>query len=242
MDKKSRKKELNRLDCYSGKYDYRNGVMGIATEYCANIFMRYMSGGSVLELGPAEGVMTDILYQQYPDYSVVDGSSNFAASIKARYPEMTVQCELFESFEPDRKYDNIILGHVLEHVDDPVEMLKNACSWLSDKGIILSAVPNSHSIHRQVGVKLGMIGDEHELNRAEKSIGHRRVYDMDSFLADFAQAGLHVKASGGYWLKPLANSQLEEIGSVPLIKAFMELGESYPEISGEIYIIAENLR
>ena len=68
--------------------------------------------------------------------------------------------------------------------------------------------------------------------------GHRRVFDPDRFRDIFRQAGLGIEIFGGYWLKPLANSQLENQWTPPMIDAFMRLGESYPEIAGEIYVVA----
>lgn len=54
---------VNNLNKYIQNYDYRAGIMGEATDYCTSIFLRYMDpGGSILELGPAEGVMTEKLH------------------------------------------------------------------------------------------------------------------------------------------------------------------------------------
>ena len=40
-------------------------------------------------------------------------------------------------------------------------------------------------------------------------------------------------------MKPLANSQLESWFSEEMIDAFMILGERYPDIAGEIYVVAK---
>ena len=45
--------------------------------------------------------------------------------------------------------------------------------------------------------------------------------------------------SGGYWLKPVSNAQIEEAGNPEMLKAFMQMGERYPDIAAEIYIKAE---
>ena len=51
-------------------------------------------------------------------------------------------------------------------------------------------------------------------------------------------AGLRIIKSGGYWLKTLSNAQINEFYTPEMINAFLELGEEYPEIAGEIYVIA----
>lgn len=45
--------------------------------------------------------------------------------------------------------------------------------------------------------------------------------------------------AGGYWFKPLSDSQIEKDWTQELIQAFLMLGEEYPDIAGEIYLIAE---
>ncbi len=229
----------NELDSFVGNYDYRNGVMGFATDYCASIFMRNMVGTSVLELGPAEGVMTDKLYPYYSDYSCVEGSSYFAEALQKKYPGISVYCSYFENFKPERLYDNIILGHVLEHVDNPVEVLSLCRSWLAEDGRILSAVPNSHSLHRQASVKMGLLKAEDELNDTDRSVGHKRVYNRERFTKDFIDAGLEIVDEGGYWIKPLPNSLIERDWTAEQIEAYMEMGELYPDIAAEIYCICK---
>ncbi|SFG35412.1 Methyltransferase domain-containing protein [Lachnospiraceae bacterium C7] len=233
--------EKNRVIEHGKIAGYADGVMTNTTNYCGKIFRRYMNNGSVLELGPAEGVMTDYLYQYYEDYTIVDGADFFVESITKRYPKIKGIVSLFEEFNTEKRFDNIILGHVLEHVEDPVAILKMCKKWLETGGSILAAVPNSHSIHRQAAVKMGMLDSESQLNETDHLNGHRRVYNMELLRKDFIDAGFNIKASGGYWLKPLSNGQINQYWNDEMIQAFLQLGEKYPDISGEIYIVA-NLR
>ena len=68
--------------------------------------------------------------------------------------------------------------------------------------------------------------------------GHKRVYNPETFRRDFQRAGLEVEAFGGYLLKPLSNGQIEETWTPEMVDAFMRLGERYPDIAAEIYVIA----
>ena len=58
--------------------------------------------------------------------------------------------------------------------------------------------------------------------------------------AAFMSAGLRIDVFGGYWLKPLSNSQIESQWTQAMLDAFMQLGERYPDIAGEIYVLASN--
>ncbi|TLD81163.1 class I SAM-dependent methyltransferase [Helicobacter sp. MIT 11-5569] len=215
-------------------------VSAYEISYCFDIFKRFYQGGSILEMGPAEGVMTRRLIK-YADYlEIVEGSDYFSNALKKEFPNLSVNCCLFEEFKPTRKYDAIVMGHVLEHVESPVEILKLAKTWLKTdtSGIIFAAVPNSHSIHRQAAVKMGLLDSEKSMSEADVFHGHRRVYNLEEFLQEFVNAGLKVVASGGYWLKPLSNQQIKEQWNKEMIEAFMQLGEQYPEIAGDIYVAA----
>lgn len=131
-----------------------------------------------------------------------------------------------------------MLGHVLEHVIDPVDILKRCGTWLNDGGRILAAVPNSESLHRQAAVLMGMLSSTKQLNATDEKNGHRRVYDLKALKNDFHDAGLKIIKTGGYWLKPLSNGQIEATWNYDMVNAFLKLGEKYPEIAGEIYIVA----
>ncbi len=217
---------------------YSEGVMQNTTEYCGMVFRRFMNNGNVLELGPAEGIMTDLLYPFFHDYTVVDGADFFIETIKKRHPGIKGYVSLFEEFTPNQKYENIVLGHVLEHVENPMEILKHCSQWLTKTGRILAAVPNANSIHRQAAVLMGMLESKYQLNDTDRKNGHRRVYDLSSLRQDFSDAGLKIFASGGYWLKPESNGQINSYWTQEMINAFCILGESYPDIAGEIYVVA----
>ena len=103
---------------------------------------------------------------------------------------------------------------------------------------MLAAVPNCRSIQRQAAVIIGLLKSEDELNDLDRHHGHRRVFNPKSFRACFTQASLQIEFFGGYWLKPLSNQQIEENWTPSMLDVFMRLGERYPDIAGEIYVVA----
>jgi 2-polyprenyl-3-methyl-5-hydroxy-6-metoxy-1,4-benzoquinol methylase len=217
---------------------YAQGVSGAMVAYSYDVFSRHLHKGSILELGPAEGVMTDLFVKSGRNLTVVEGAKKFCDELSQRYPSIQVHHALFEDFHVDKKFENIILGHVLEHVDDPVFVLKHVKQFLKKNGVILAAVPNAHSIHRQAAVEMGLLKKENSLNELDIYHGHKRVYSLPEVRRDFERAGLKIRKASGYWLKPVSNKQIDEWWTPEMIDAFMKLGEKYPEIAAEIFIVA----
>ncbi len=118
-----------------------------------------------------------------------------------------------------------------------LQCLRKTLDWIEPGGRILACVPNANSIHRQAAVKMGLLHAVDELNDTDRKIGHRRVYDMARLQQDFTAAGYRIKESGGMWLKPLSNAQLEATWNEKMIQAFLDLGEEYPDIAAEIYVV-----
>jgi 2-polyprenyl-3-methyl-5-hydroxy-6-metoxy-1,4-benzoquinol methylase len=231
--------EINHLEQIASNSLYCDGVNTDTINYSFEIASRFISGSNILEMGPAEGVMTSSLNTLKKKLTVLEGSKKFCKDLSFKYPEIEVIHSLFENFSPETKYDNIILGHVLEHVEDPIAVLKKTKEWLTpETGIVFAAVPNARSLHRQAAVLMDLLEAEDELNKMDLHHGHRRVFTPETFRNAFTKAGLNIKVFGGYWLKPLSNKQIEDTWSKEMLYAFMQLGERYPDISGEIYIVA----
>jgi 2-polyprenyl-3-methyl-5-hydroxy-6-metoxy-1,4-benzoquinol methylase len=231
--------ETLRLERIAGESLYAAGINAATIRYSFRVFERHLRGESILELGPAEGVMTELLARTGKSLTLVEGSQAFCTSLAQRFPEAQVVQSLFEEYRPGRSFDNIVLGHVLEHVLDPSALVARTSAWLAPGGRILAAVPNSRSVHRQAAVLMGLLPAEDALNELDLRHGHRRVFDPASFHRCFVDAGLAIEKSGGYWLKPLANRQIEATWTPQMLAAFMQLGERYPDIAAEIYVVAK---
>ncbi|MGY1773622.1 class I SAM-dependent methyltransferase [Blastococcus sp. SYSU D00813] len=232
--------ELERLEAIAEDSWYTDGPMPTVLRHQAGIFARHWRGRRCLELGPAEGLVTERLAGHFPELTLVDGSARFCELLSARFPSATVVNGLFEDYEPSGTFDTVVLGHVLEHVIDPVALLERIRPWVAPGGVVLASVPNAHSVHRQAAVLMGLLPSEDALNDTDRHHGHRRVYDLGRLTADFAAAGWRVTQTGGYWLKPVSNAQITEQWTQDMLEAFLELGERQPDVAAEIYVVAEH--
>lgn len=238
MDHDDEKAKLERI---SRDSLYAAGANAASMRRCFSIVERHLTGTSLLEMGPAEGVMTELLAGTGKQLTLVEGSGVFCDDLRRRFPQARVVHALFEEFRPGQSFDTIILGHVLEHVQDPVDILRRARAWLTPQsGRLFAAVPNARSLHRQAAVLMGLLPAEDALNEMDLHHGHRRVFTPETFRNAFLQAGMTIEVFGGYWMKPVSLRQIEESWTPAMLDAFMTLGEWYPDIAGEIYVVARN--
>lgn len=196
----------------------------------------YLLGSRGLELGPAEGEMTQFLIHDFELLTVVDGASELLDKIPERTNLVKIHA-LFEKFQPEKLFNSIIMEHILEHVDEPVALLERVKCWLAPGGKLFLGVPNGGSIHRRVAVKMGLLEHPCQLNARDHALGHRRVYTPETFRKDIEASGLSIDVIGGVFFKPLSNGQIQEHWTEEMIQGFYELGKDFPELSAEIYAI-----
>ena len=119
---------------------------------------------------------------------------------------------------------------------DMIESLSQNGRYEDETLIVLSngnhVITNSYSPE-----SLARAINMESMNEQDKKIGHRRVYTTETLKRDISKAGFKIKKTGGVFLKPLSNQQIEQDWNEKMIDAFYELGKEYPEISAEIYVV-----
>ncbi|MCS6989732.1 MAG: class I SAM-dependent methyltransferase [Chloroherpetonaceae bacterium] len=209
----------------------------VLISYRYQTIREYFKKGIGLEMGSGDGVMTAFLKDDFEELDVVEGSMKLLETIP-NYPNVRKHCSLFEHFEPSRQYDTIIMEHILEHLEKPVEVLARTRLWLKPEGVVIIGVPNAKSFHRLAAVKMGLLESEYQLNERDKALGHYRVYDWDSIKKDVESAGYKVRHIGGIFFKPLSNKQIEETWTPEMIEGFYQLGKDFQENAAEIFVVA----
>ena len=207
-------------------------------EYGYNSYRPYFKGTICLELGPATGYMTRYLVNDFEKITAVEGAKELLDQITEHEKLIKVHA-LFEEFEPAQKYDTIVMNHVLEHIKEPVALLKRIKTWLADDGVFIVGVPNAKSFHRLAAVKMGLIETESQLNDRDISLGHYRVYDSDLLQQHLSEANFTTVAKGGIFLKFLSNGQIEKFFTPEMVAAYYQLGKSFQDNCAEIFIVAE---
>lgn len=209
-------------------------------------FIPFFKKGNVLELGSYKGEFTERLTPYFDDITCVEASDEAVAIAKKRLDKsVEIHNALFEEVDLPRKYNNILLMHVLEHLDDPIGVLKRINDeWLADDGRLFLVCPNANAPSRQIAVKMGLISHNTAVTEAEAAHGHQITYTLDTLERDAKAAGLKVVFRSGIFFKALANFQWDQLLGTDIIsQEYLDgcyaLGQQYPDLSASIYLVCE---
>lgn len=134
------------FEAYEGKV---SDAMRESTQKRMQWFQDHISGSSILDIGCSQGLLPILCGRDGKRVVAIDNdkeSIDFACSKLAQEDEQVndnVQfvCGDFLMFESTPKFDTIIMGEILEHLDEPEKFLDKASKFLMDDGKILVSVP-----------------------------------------------------------------------------------------------------
>lgn len=236
-------KELK--DTQDHKYAY-NFDFDVMHKYMLKSFAPFFNNGNLLELGSFKGDFTKRFLPYFEDITCVEASDEAIAAARSEFgARIKFVNSLFENAVLPARYDNIVLTHVLEHIDEPIRLLKKINDeWLSDTGRFFLACPNANAPSRQIAVKMGLITHNSAITPAEKEHGHRITYTLDTLERDAKAAGLKVVYRSGIFFKALANFQWDRLLNTDIISpeyldGCYELGQQYPDLCSSIFLMCE---
>jgi ribosomal protein S18 acetylase RimI-like enzyme len=243
LTKRDYNKELK--DTSDHKYAY-NFDFDVMHHYMIESFKHHFVKGNCLELGSFKGDFTKRLIPYFDDITCVEASDEAIEVSKQNLKgNITYFNSLFETVELPKKYDNIILTHVLEHIDDPVGLLSRIKNeWLSENGKLFLVCPNANAPSRQIAVKMGLITHNSAITPAEAEHGHRITYTLDTLERDAKSGGLNVTYRSGIFFKALANFQWDQLLNTNIIsKEYLDgcfqLGQQYPDLCSSIMLVCK---
>ncbi|MBX4936773.1 class I SAM-dependent methyltransferase [Rhizobium binae] len=245
MAEKKRDYNSEIKDASDHRYAY-NFDFDVMHHYMLKSFMPFFRSGSLLELGSFRGDFTKRIVPYFDDITCVEASDEAIAVAQNELGDgLTFINDVFEDVKLPKRYDNILLTHVLEHLDDPVGVLKRINDeWLSEGGRLFLVCPNANAPSRQIAVKMGLISHNSAITKAEAEHGHRITYSLDTLERDARLAGLNVVHRSGIFFKALANFQWDrllqtDIISSEYLEGCYQLGQVYPDLCASIFLMCE---
>lgn len=232
-------------DTAEHKYVYAFDV-DVIHPFTLRSFEPFYAGPSVLELGSFRGDFTRRLAERFTDITCVEASPAAAAVARASLGDRARIIEAtFEEVVLDRRFDNIVVVHVLEHLDDPVRVLARVNrEWLTESGRLFLVCPNANAPSRQIAVRMGLISHNAAVTPSEREHGHCITYSLDTLERDARAAGLTVVHRSGIFFKALANFQWDRLLATDIIspeylEGCYQLGAVYPDLCSSIFLVCK---
>jgi 2-polyprenyl-3-methyl-5-hydroxy-6-metoxy-1,4-benzoquinol methylase len=229
-------------EAYQDSFPYALDNRLILNWYPKRIINR-CSGGKLLELGVGHGYSSLVLSPHFEKHTIVEGSKEIITAFLQNKQEGSVEIvhAFFEEYVADSLYDVIVMGFILEHVEDPGLVLKRFAQFLSPEGKIYITVPNAYALNRRLGHLAGLLDDCFAMSASDLALGHRRTFSTDTLRALVEKQGLRVEYMEGLLLKPITTAQIQELKmSEEVMQAMLQVGIEYPELS--VAILAEVVR
>lgn len=210
--------------------------------YPERIIKRFGSCDSILELGIGHGFTPGLFNAACKRHVIIEGSQLVIDLFREKNPDFggEVVFSYFEDYDTEERFDVIVMGFVLEHVQDPGPLVERFKTFLKPGGKLYVAVPNAKSMNRRLGVELGKIDNIYDLNANDHALGHRRQYCRDTLRQELEQRGYGLTHEEGIYLKPLPLGVLQTLPDFrENLDAMLRVGIEFPDLCVAMLVEAE---
>ena len=144
--------------------------------YCLKFIKKYLKG-SVLEVGAGCGSFTrnyinkkidSIVLTETDEKNILELKKNFKNNSKIKIIDKNI-------YSIDEKFDAIIYLHVLEHIKNDKNEIKEAAKRLNKDGVLIIMVPAHQKMYSNL----------------DKAVGHFRRYELEFFKTNFESLEMH---------------------------------------------------
>ncbi len=182
----------------------------------------------VLDLGFGHGVVVEALLEKFGECSVLEASPRLAEHAKLRFGQrLKVHTGYFEDFHLPEEYSTIFATGVLQMLADPVAVLRRVSQFLSPGGVIVISVANGHSIHRALGVVLGIQETVLSQTVTGERSGINQVMTPEILNRLVHESGLEVSRRLKSYVKIVSNAQMIDFSEAQFQQLF-EVAEITP--------------
>ncbi len=145
----------------------------------------------ILEIGCGEGLLGKRLHEQGKYIAGIELVKEVAEKAKTNLDKV-ICCDI-EKFSPDLEenfFDCLICGDVLEHLHNPLEVLKKLKKYLTEDAIIIASIPNIQ--HFSIIANL-IAGNWNYKKSGLMDDTHLRFFTLKSTYKLFSDAGFKIE-------------------------------------------------
>ncbi len=149
VDQKQTKK-LNPQEKYNLEgYKENEKKLRSQFERIADKIYKYKKEGKVLDIGAGYGLLSSILYENGYEIEIIEpeNTPDYLRGKKFKHYKTTIEKFLGKQ---KGKYDIILLMDVIEHLKDPLRILKRLKFFLNRGGIVVIQTPNYKSLMAKI--------------------------------------------------------------------------------------------
>ena len=185
-------------------------------DFRLNLIKPYINNKEILDFGP--GDISDRYYAKYikkysKSYTAVELNKIRAKNLLSKGFDVKIgNCE---KVKLNKKFDIIIAGDLIEHLDNPGIFLKNCKSHLKKSGKIIINTPNAFSINRIIMAML--------------KLGKLKQHDEHTFLFTEQLLSLLFKRHGLKTIKIIYFNHNSDTFKGKFIKFFSKISKYYSE-------------
>lgn len=162
------------------------------------------SRGNLLDVGCGRGLFLDIMKKDGWSVTGVEFNEETASYAKTVYQIDVITPQAMTAV-PDESYDVITLYHVLEHMQDPADVLRTCGRLLKRHGLLIVAVPNMSSLQARLG-KSNWFHLDIPYHLHHFTLGGLRQLLVDDSLKVFRVAHVDFEQNIFGWLQTLLNT------------------------------------
>lgn len=180
-------------------------------------------------------------------FTIVDPAEKFyenAKNLSAENKNVTCIKGFFEEEADnlcDESFDMVICSSLLHEVKQPENLLKAIKKVSNRKTVIHINVPNMFSMHRLLGVEMGMISDVFQASDCNRQFQQNTNFDIVKLKTMMENNGLKVIEEGSFFIKPFSHKQMEElivqkIVNENVLEGLYQITKYMPQFGSEIYV------
>jgi len=114
------------------------------------MFLAKVPPGRVLDIGCGNGRTLQLLKTK--GWQIIGQEVD---PVSAAIAQKRLQCKIYtqklpDIHFPDNSFDAVVMNHVIEHIHDPIDILKECRRILKPKGKLISVTPNAKSILHKI--------------------------------------------------------------------------------------------
>lgn len=201
---------------------------------------------SVLEIGCGSDPLFDH-YREFERFCVVEPGAGFVRRAReqargdARIEVVHDTMELAAERLAGERFDCIVLAGLLHEVSDCGPLLAAVAASCTQQTRVHVNVPNARSLHRLLGLEMGLIDGLNAISERQRVLQQRRTFDIASLATTCEQAGFRVFERGSYFIKPFTHRQMAQLQQAKLLDdtmldALYTLERHLPGLGSEVYV------